>query len=111
MLTHGLAKIQNFSALSETFADPIGLGAKFSLILIIFAEFGCSILLMLGLFTRLAAIPLAIGMAVAAFVAHAPFSFSASELPLLYLVVFASFFFLGAGRYSIDYLIAKKILK
>ena len=107
MLTHGLAKIQNFSEFSQAFADPIGLGAKTSLILIIFAEFGCSILLILGLFTRLAAIPLIIGMIVAAFVAHAPFAFGQSELPLLYLVVFVSLLFTGAGRFSADHMIGK----
>jgi len=111
MMTHGLAKIQNFTELSQTFADPIGLGPKFSLILIIFAEFGCSILLILGLLTRLAAIPLVVGMIVAAFVAHSPFTFSQSEIPLLYLVIFVSFFFMGAGRFSVDYWIGKQLIK
>ena len=111
MMTHGLAKIQNFTELSQTFADPIGLGPKFSLILIIFAEFGCSILLILGLLTRLAAIPLTIGMIVAAFVAHSPFTFGQSEMALLYLAIFVSFFFMGAGRFSADHFIGKSLSK
>ena len=111
MMTHGLAKIQHFSELSQTFADPIGLGPKFSLALIVFAEFGCSLMLILGLLTRLAAIPLIIGMIVAAFIAHSPFTFGGSELPLLYLVIYTSFFFMGAGRFSVDHLIGRRLIK
>ena len=40
MLTHGVAKIENFSALKANFPDPVGLGAGFSLLLITCAEVG-----------------------------------------------------------------------
>ena len=108
MMTHGWAKIQHFTQLSQTFADPIGLGAKASLILIIFAEFGCSILLALGLLTRLAAIPLIIGMIVAAFFTHPEFALGQSELALLYLAIVVAFLIMGAGRYSLDHLIRER---
>ena len=67
MLTHGVAKIENFSALKANFPDPVGLGAGFSLLLITCAEVGCSLLVIVGLVTRLAVIPLIVGMCVAAF--------------------------------------------
>lgn len=102
MLTHGIAKLQNFTELSSGFMDPIGLGPAASLTLIVFAEVGCASLLVLGLLTRLAAIPLIIGMSVAAFVAHAPFTVAGSELPLLYLIIFVVLLLAGAGRYSLD---------
>ncbi len=54
MLTHGVAKIENFSALKANFPDPVGLGAGFSLLLITCAEVGCSLLVIVGLVTRLA---------------------------------------------------------
>ena len=38
MLTHGVAKIENFSALKANFPDPVGLGAGFSLLLITCAK-------------------------------------------------------------------------
>lgn len=107
MMTHGLAKIQNFEALSHTFIDPIVLGVKTSLVLIIFAEFFCSLLLVFGFLTRLAAIPLVIGMTVAAS-AHG-FSLDGSELALLYMVIFIMFLLTGAGRYSIDYLMLRRL--
>ena len=50
MLTHGLAKLTSFSELSATFPDPIGLGRTLSLILIIGAEVGCSLFVIVGSF-------------------------------------------------------------
>ncbi|MFR5955158.1 MAG: DoxX family protein [Odoribacter splanchnicus] len=58
MLSHGWAKLASFSTLSATFPDPLGVGSTLSLLLILFAEVGCSCLLIFGLMTRLAALPL-----------------------------------------------------
>lgn len=62
MLSHGWAKLASFSTLSATFPDPLGVGSTLSLLLILFAEVGCSCLLIFGLMTRLAALPLMFGM-------------------------------------------------
>ncbi len=105
MLTHGWAKLSNFSEMSGQFPAMLGMSSQMGLILIIFAEFFCSIALILGLFTRLATIPLIIGMAVAAFMAHATDPFSARELPLLYLGVYVTLLLAGPGKYAIDTLI------
>ena len=107
MLTHGLAKLTSFSELSATFPDPIGLGSTLSLILIIGAEVGCSLFVIVG--TRLATIPLMFSMLVVLFVVHASDPFQVKELPLLYLGIYILLFFTGAGRISLDSLISKKI--
>ena len=65
MLSHGWAKLASFSTLSATFTDPLGVGSTLSLLLILFAEVGCSCLLIFGLMTRLAALPLMFGMLMA----------------------------------------------
>ena len=70
MLSHGWAKLASFSTLSATFPDPLGVGSTLSLLLILFAEVGCSCLLIFGLMTRLAALPLMFGMLMAFFVIH-----------------------------------------
>ncbi|MDL2254730.1 DoxX family protein [Bacteroidales bacterium OttesenSCG-928-J16] len=111
MMTHGFAKIYNFEALSMSFPNPIGWGSQLSLILIILAEVGCSLLLLIGLCTRLAAIPLMFGMIVAAFVQHAGDPFAARELSVLYLCMYLVLFILGPGHYSIDSVIQSQILK
>ena len=101
MLTHGVAKIENFSALKANFPDPVGLGAGFSLLLITCAEVGCSLLVIVGLVTRLAVIPLIVGMCVAAFLTFPGFTMAASELALLYLTLLIA----GPGEYSLDELL------
>jgi len=108
MLTHGIPKLQNVLAGNMKFADPLGIGSTPSLLLVIFAEVLCSILLMLGLATRFASIALIINMAVAAFVAHGSDPFGKKELPLLFLVFYIGFLVLGAGKYSIDHQIGGK---
>ncbi len=110
LVNHGWSKLQNFSAMSSQFGDPVGLGPKVSLALTIFAEFFCAAFIVLGLFTRLAAIPLIIAMAVAFFIVHegiyAPGPRS-GELALLYLFCYLTLLFAGPGKYSVDRMIAK----
>jgi putative oxidoreductase len=107
MLTHGLPKLMNMMAGTSKFGDPIGLGKDLSLGLTVFAEFVCSILILLGLATRLALIPLIIAMLVAAFVAHAGDPFGKKEMALLYLLVYITLFITGPGKYSIDNALGK----
>ena len=109
MLTHGLAKLTSFSELSSTFPDPIGLGGTLSLVMIICAEVGCSIFLIVGAFTRLATIPLILSMLVVILIVHGNDPFQVKELPLLYLGVYIFLFFTGAGRISLDSILLKKI--
>jgi putative oxidoreductase len=109
MLTHGLPKFQKLLSGEEIqFINPYGLGVTTSFILAIFAEFFCSILVMLGLATRLAVIPLMITMATAVVFAHGADPFGTKEKPLLFLLIFALLFVFGPGRYSIDRSIEKR---
>uniref|UniRef100_UPI0040473164 DoxX family protein n=1 Tax=Algoriphagus sp. TaxID=1872435 RepID=UPI0040473164 len=103
MLTHGIPKISRFFGEGPVkFADPFGLGPEISLGLAIFAEVGCSFLVMIGFKTRWATIPLMITMLVAVFYAHAADPFSKKELPLLFFTLFLSILISGGGRYSVD---------
>lgn len=106
MLTHGMGKFTKlFGDEPISFADPIGIGEPASLALAVFAEVLCSILLIFGIATRFAAIPLLITMSVAAFIVHASDEFGRKELSLLYGVVYLSLALAGAGKFSVDYLI------
>ncbi len=102
ILTHGWSKLSSFAEKMDTFPDPLGLGSQMSLILVVYAEFFCSLLLIFGLLTRLAAFSILATMLVAAFVFHSDDPFSARELPLLYGIGFLYFTLAGGNRYSLD---------
>src|SRR5262245_23003677 len=70
MIPHGYKKLINFAAKSSGFADPFGIGGPLSMSLAIFAELFCAVLIVLGLLTRLASLPLIIAMSVAVFYPH-----------------------------------------
>ncbi|TNF43386.1 MAG: DoxX family protein [Bacteroidetes bacterium] len=109
MITHAIPKMNKFIAGGEIqFPDPLGIGASVSLVLAVFAELICSILIGFGFLTRLAAFPLIITMAVAAFIVHAEDPFKQKELALIYLVLYIVLLFIGSGKYSVDYFISKK---
>jgi len=110
MLTHGYQKLGWIMAGGEVqFGDPIGVGPVASLYLAVFAEFLCSILLLLGLGTRLALIPLIITMLVAVFVVHAPDGFDKKEMGLHFLIVYLFILVAGPGKYSIDHAISNSL--
>lgn len=109
MITHGWPKLNKLLAGGEiTFADPIGIGPVLSLTLVVFAEFLCSVLVGIGLGTRLATIPLIITMAVAAFISHGADPFGRKELALMYLLIYVFLFISGSGKYSVDYFLTRK---
>lgn len=100
---HGLRKMERlFSDAEIRFADPFGLGPLVSLGLATFAEVVCAALLVIGLWTRWALVPLIITMLVAAFYSHWGEPYSEMELAFLYLVVYASLLLTGPGWYSAD---------
>ena len=110
MLSHGIGKFSNlFGDEPITFADPIGLGVTTSLALTVFAEVFCSGLLIMGIATRLATVPLIITMLVAVFIVQANKEFGDMELPLLYLIIYLVIAITRAGKYSIDNWIHKKM--
>lgn len=109
MLTHGFPKFQRLLSGEEIkFADPYGLGVEVSFVLVVFAEFVCSILVMVGLATRLAVIPLIITMITAVIFAHANDPFGVKEKPLLFIVIFGLLLVFGSGRYSVDRALEKR---
>jgi putative oxidoreductase len=66
------------------------------------------LLLAIGLFTRPAVIALVINMAVITFIMGNGKILSDDQHPFLLLLLFAVFFFTGAGMYSLDYLLFDK---
>lgn len=103
---HGWSKLVSFSTQTD-FPDPLGIGSLPSLILTVFAEFFCALLLIPGLFTRLAALPLAITMLVAGLVVHGDDPFAKKEKALLFAVLYLAVALAGPGRFSVDHVFRK----
>ena len=99
---HGWDKLIHFNERRASFPDPLGIGTDFSLVGTIAAEVLCSLLLVIGLMTRVAALPVAFTMAVAAFVVNAGKPWADKELAVLYMLCSLALVFTGAGRYSVD---------
>jgi putative oxidoreductase len=104
LLLHGWMKITMYGAMSPRFPDPFGIGSPASLALSMFAEVVCSSLIVLGLFTRFAALVCVINLTTAFVIAHGmalkgPHS---GELPVVYLGAFIVVLLAGPGRFSLD---------
>jgi putative oxidoreductase len=107
MLMHGYDKLIHFSDMQHKFMNFMGIGSTMSLALVVFAEFFCSLFLILGLFTRLAAIPLIIATCVMVFKAHNADVFGDGQTAALYLIGYIVLLLVGPGRVSVDSLMGK----
>jgi len=107
MIHIGYNKLTHFSEYEPKFMNFLGMGSTISLALVVFAEFFCSLFIMLGLFTRLSAIPLIITMVVALFKSHNADFFGDGQAASLYLVGFLVLLILGPGKISVDSLTGK----
>ncbi|SEW19279.1 putative oxidoreductase [Chryseobacterium wanjuense] len=109
MLSHGFPKLQTLLEGGKIeFFDFLGLGPQITLILTVFSEFVCSILLILGLFTRVALGFLVFTMIIAGFVVLSAEPFAKQELSFIYLSVYLLLIVFGAGKISVDYMIEKR---
>lgn len=111
MLSHGAGKfLKLFGDEPIKFSDPLGVGATASLAMAVFAEVFCSIFLIFGFATRFAVVPLIITMLVAVSIIHMHDPFPKKELPLLYIIIYLALAIFGAGKFSVDNLIYKKLM-
>jgi len=107
MIHHGYDKLVKFNEYAPNFMHFLGMNGAVSLSLVIFAEFFCSIFVMLGLFTRLACIPLMIDTFVAVAKGHNYDILGDGEHASLFFLIFLTILFIGPGKISIDGMINK----
>ena len=103
LIAHGWPKLMSFSKQAAAFPDPLGVGHTTSLALAVFGEVVCMSLLIVGAFTRLAALGGAVTMAVAFFLVHGgKLGKDSGEMAFLYLVGFVAIFLTGPGLFALD---------
>ena len=100
---HGIEKFTNFSQMQQHFPDPLHVGSTFSLTFALLSDGICSLMIMLGLATRLAALVIVINLFIVFLMLH-QFSFAKEHAELVYVFMggFLIIFIAGAGKYSID---------
>ncbi len=101
---HGWGKLMGLIAGTSKFPDIFGIGATPVLVMAIFAELVCAAALVIGLWTRLAALFLVATMGVAFFMAHgAKLSGQGNgEMAFIYLAGYVVILVAGAGKFSVD---------
>ncbi|MAS20093.1 MAG: DoxX family protein [Leeuwenhoekiella sp.] len=100
---HGMGKILKLTSNEPVqFLDPIGIGQELSLVLATTAETLGALFMLLGLFTRVATIPVLFTLGVACFIVHGSQGFSGMETLLLYLLGFIVVLLMGPGKYALD---------
>lgn len=102
IMSYGYDKLVHFAEKKNTFMNFLGIGSTLSLLLVIFAEFFCSLFLIIGLFSRLVAIPLVIVMVVVLFKSTHGDIFGKGEMPTLFLASFLTILLCGPGKASVD---------
>lgn len=107
MIPHGYDKLVHFAQYKKDFMNFLGLGHTISLALVIFAEFFCSVFLIMGLFSRAVAAILLIEMAVVVFKAHNGQVFGDGEHGMLYLAGYLAILLVGPGKASLDGILGK----
>jgi putative oxidoreductase len=108
-LKHGLEKLTGYSQMVTHFPDPIGIGPHASLAFALLSDGICSVLVILGLGTRWAALVVTVNVGVAFALVHhmAFFTVPHVEIVFAYIVAFLAILIAGPGRYSMDHLLTR----
>ena len=101
LLVHGIQKVEILFSSTINFSDPVGLGPTITLLLVLFAEIICTVLIIIGVKTRLATIPPIVLMLVAIIIVHKGDPIMARELAILYLIAFSTIGLLGSGKLAL----------
>ncbi len=98
---HGLPKLLHWQSELQHIEDPFGLGAAPTLVLAVFAEVLCPILLILGVFARLACLPVIAVLLVALVFVHPQWSLEEGQFAWWMLILFAGLAIAGPGSYRL----------
>ncbi|MFB3304987.1 DoxX family protein [Pseudomonas sp. AMR01] len=98
---HGLPKLLHYGEQLALIEDPFHLGAPVTLMLAIFAEVLCPVLIIAGVLTRLACLPILCVLLVALLVVHPQWSLFEGQFGWLLLIIFTSVLITGPGRLAL----------
>ena len=99
---HGLPKLLNYSEQLKLIEDPFHLGANITLLLAIFAEVLCPLLILAGVLVRLACLPILSVLLIALLVVHPEWTLFEAQFGWLLLIIFTSVLIAGPGRIALN---------
>lgn len=103
LVVHGLPKLLNWSAQLQLIEDPFHLGASLTLGLAVFAEVLCPLLIIVGVLTRLACLPVLSVLTIALFVVHPEWTLEQGQFGWLLMIIFLTLFIAGPGRLALNH--------
>ncbi|KAE9651235.1 DoxX family protein [Pseudomonas fluorescens] len=96
---HGVPKVLNYNEQLQLIEDPFHLGAHVTLLLAIFAEVLCPVLIVAGVWVRLACLPILAVLLIAMVVVHPQWTVFEGQFGWLLLIIFTSVLIAGPGRF------------
>jgi putative oxidoreductase len=101
LAVHGLPKVLQYASQAAAIEDPFHLGKTLSISFAIFAEVICPPLMILGIGTRLAAIPILVVTAIALVFVHREWTLAEGQFAWMLLIIFGTIAIAGPGRYRV----------
>ena len=101
LIVHGLPKLLNFSGELDSIADPFHLGTTLSVSFAIFAQVICPPLMMLGIGTRMAAVPILLVTLIAIVFVHPDWTLVQGQFASMLLILFGTVAIAGPGKYRV----------
>ncbi|MCK6190585.1 MULTISPECIES: DoxX family protein [unclassified Pseudomonas] len=98
---HGVPKVLNYSEQLTLIEDPFHVGATVTLLLAIFAEVVCPVLIVVGVWVRLACLPILAVLLIAMLVVHPQWTLLEGQFGWLLLIIFTSVLIAGPGRLTL----------
>ncbi len=102
LYVHGLPKLLHYGSELQHIEDPFHMGAAMTLLMAIFAEVLCPLLIAAGLLVRLACLPILFLLLVAMVFIHPEWSIAEGQFGWLLLTIFTSIAVAGPGRYTLQ---------
>ena len=102
LYVHGLPKVLHFSEELTRIEDPFGLGPYMNLIPAIVAEVICPLFIMVGVYTRLACLPIIAVLLVAMLAVHPDWSIAEGQFGWLLLIIFTTLALTGPGQWRLQ---------
>ncbi|MBD8239358.1 DoxX family protein [Pseudomonas fluorescens] len=103
---HGVPKVLNYNEQLQLIEDPFHLGAHVTLLLAIFAEVLCPVLIVAGVWVRLACLPILAVLLIAMVVVHPQWTVFEGQFGWLLLIIFTSVLIAGPGRFVLGQRVA-----